>query len=73
MPPRDRQPPSQRVEAALRERIEAAEWASGEPLPSIVAIAAQYGVARATAAKAVRRLADDGLVEVVPQWGTFRT
>ncbi len=73
MPPRERQPPSRRVEAALRERIAAGEWATGDPLPSIAALAEQYGVSRATAAKAVRRLADDGLVEVVPQWGTFRS
>ncbi len=56
-----------------RDRIEAGEWASGEALPSIAALAGHYGVSRATAAKAVRWLADDGLVEVVPQWGTFRT
>lgn len=73
MPPRERQPPSVRVEAALRQRIETGEWASGDALPSIAALADQYGVSRATAAKAVRRLAEDGLVEVVPQWGTFRT
>lgn len=65
--------PSQRVEADLRQRIEAGEWASGEALPSIASLAAHYDVARATVAKAMRRLADDGLVEIVPQWGTFRT
>jgi DNA-binding GntR family transcriptional regulator len=42
-------------------------------LPSIATLAEGYGVSRATAAKALRRLADDGLVEVIPQWGTFRT
>jgi hypothetical protein len=35
--------------------------------------AEHYGVSRATVAKALRRIAGDGLVEVVPQWGTFRT
>jgi DNA-binding GntR family transcriptional regulator len=35
--------------------------------------AEHYGVSRATVAKALRRMAGDGLVEVVPQWGTFRT
>jgi GntR family transcriptional regulator len=72
MPPRERQPPSQRVEAALRARIAAGEWASGEALPSIATLAGEYGVSRATVAKALRRMADDGLVEIVPQWGTFR-
>jgi DNA-binding GntR family transcriptional regulator len=65
--------PSRRVEADLRRRIEADEWASGQALPSIASLAEHYGVSRATVAKALRRMADDGLVEVVPQWGTFRT
>jgi GntR family transcriptional regulator len=65
--------PSRRIEADLRRRIEADEWASGQALPSIASLAEHYGVSRATVAKALRRMADDGLVEVVPQWGTFRT
>jgi len=65
--------PSRRVEADLRRRIEAGEWASGQAFPSIASLAAHYGVSRATVAKALRRMADDGLVEIVPQWGTFRT
>jgi DNA-binding GntR family transcriptional regulator len=65
--------PSRRVEAELRRRIEADEWASGQALPSIASLAGHYGVSRATVAKALRRMANDGLVEVVPQWGTFRT
>ena len=65
--------PSRRVEADLRQRIEADEWTSGQALPSIASLAENYGVSRATVAKALRRMADDGLVEVVPQWGTFRT
>jgi DNA-binding GntR family transcriptional regulator len=64
--------PSRRVEADLRRRIDAGEWASGEALPAIASFAEHYGVSRATVAKALRRMADDGLVEIVPQWGTFR-
>jgi len=71
--PREREMPSRRVEADLRRRIEAEEWASGQALPSIASLADHYGVSRATVAKALRRMADDGLVEIVPQWGTFRT
>ena len=42
-------------------------------LPGIHAdLAQQYRVARNTVSKALRRLADDGLVEVVPDRGTFR-
>jgi DNA-binding GntR family transcriptional regulator len=65
--------PSRRVETDLRRRIDADEWASGEALPAIASLAEHYSVSRATVAKAMRRLADDGLVEIVPQWGTFRT
>jgi DNA-binding GntR family transcriptional regulator len=39
----------------------------------MASLAEQYGVSRATVAKALRRMADDGLVEIVPQWGTFCT
>ncbi|HET6188368.1 MAG TPA: GntR family transcriptional regulator [Trebonia sp.] len=31
-----------------------------------------YDVARGTITAAMRKLADDGLVEIAPGWGTFR-
>lgn len=65
--------PSRRVEAALRGRIAAGEWERGERLPSVATLAAQYGVATATVVKALRRLEADGLVTVIPSWGTFRS
>jgi len=40
-------------------------------MPSVAAFAAEYGVSRSAVASALRRIADDGLIEVVPQWGTF--
>ena len=72
MPPRPREIPSRKVERDLRRRIDGGEWAAGEPLPSVPALAAQYQVSRSTVSKALHRLAGDGLVEIVPQWGTFR-
>ena len=72
MPPRERELPSKRVEADLRRRLDAAEWDHGQALPSVAALAEHYRTSRATVAKALRRIADDGLVEIVPQWGTFR-
>jgi Bacterial regulatory proteins, gntR family len=36
--------------------------------PSITALAAKYGVSHTTMAKALRRMAEDGLVKIVPQW-----
>jgi len=70
----DRTPqlPTDRVEAELRARIESGEWAPGERLPSVPALAEQHNTSRATMNRAVRRLADDGLLTIVPNWGTFR-
>jgi len=74
MPPADRSPvpPSRRVEADLRRRVEADEWATGQALPSVGALAVEYKVARNTVVKALRKLEDDGLIQIVPSWGTFR-
>jgi DNA-binding GntR family transcriptional regulator len=74
MPP-DRMPelPSQRVEAALRARINKGEWQSQERLPSVARLADEYGVARSTVVSALRRIEADGLVTIVSNWGTFRT
>lgn len=72
MPPRSPDLPSARVEAELRRRVESGEWASGEALPPLTQLAAEYGVSSRSVAKAVHRMADDGLVRIVPRWGTFR-
>ena len=72
VPPRSPDLPSARVEAELRRRVEAGEWASGEPLPTVNQLATEYGVSGRSVAKALHRLADDGLVRIVPRWGTFR-
>jgi len=72
MPPRGPELPSRRVEDDLRRRCDAGEWEPGERLPAVAELAQHHGVARNTVIKALRRLADDGLVEIVPNWGTFR-
>lgn len=61
-----------RVEAALRERINAGEWQPDERLPSVAQLAGEYGVARSTVVAALRRMEADGLVVIVSNWGTFR-
>lgn len=73
--PSERTPelPSQRVEAALRARINAGEWQPQERLPSVAYLASEYGVARSTVVAALRRIETDGLVTIVSNWGTFRT
>ncbi len=65
-------PPSKRVEEDLRARIARDEWQPGERLPPVAELAAHYGVARSTVVTAERRIEADGLIEIVPNWGTFR-
>ena len=72
MATREPELPSRRVEDDLRRRCSAGEWEPGERLPAVAEVAQHYGVARNTVIKALRRLVDDGLVEIVPNWGTFR-
>ena len=60
------------MEADLRRRLVAGEWASGEALPPVAALAAEYSVSRGTVARALRALAADGLVRIVARWGTFK-
>lgn len=66
-------PPYRQVAAILRERIRSGELRPRQRLPSIAALVQEYGIARTTAAKALRVLVDEGLAEVVPGWGTYVT
>jgi DNA-binding GntR family transcriptional regulator len=68
MPPRGPELASRQVEDDLRRRCRVGEWKAGERLPAVADLAQHYGVARNTVTKALRRLADDGLVEIVPSW-----
>lgn len=69
---RDRELPSQRVEAGLRARLAAGEWSPGDALPPVSELAREYDTSGATVAKVLRLLAAEGLVEVIPRWGTFK-
>jgi len=70
--PRGPERPYEIVAADLRRRIAAGEWRPGEALPTVAALAGHYGVSKATVTRTLRILADEGLVRVVPRWGTFR-
>jgi DNA-binding GntR family transcriptional regulator len=61
----------QQVSAILRRQIESGELGGDRPLPSLVTIMQTYGVARGTAAKAVKVIVDEGLAVVVPGKGVF--
>ena len=62
-------PASARIAAELRRRITAGELAPGTRVPSTRAIVQRYGVAMATATKALTTLQHEGLIRGVPGVG----
>lgn len=59
------------IAVSIRRRIEAGELERGQPVPSITALVQEHGVARLTAAKALRLLDSEGLVHRVPGLGYY--
>ena len=64
-------PPYLAIAAALQARIESGEFPPGAMLPSITRISQEWGVTKATAAKALKELRSEGLTRSVAGWGTF--
>jgi GntR family transcriptional regulator len=62
-----------RIASQLRRQIEAGELAPGKPVPSITTLVQEYGVARETAAHALRVLEAEGLVRRYPGLGYYVT
>ena len=63
-------PPYARIAAELRDQIERGQLRPGQRVPSTREITARWGVAMATASKALAALRQDGLVHPVPGVGT---
>ncbi|WP_311932082.1 GntR family transcriptional regulator [Microbispora sp. H11081] len=63
-------PPYARIAADLRRRIIKGELAPGDRVPSTRQVAAQWGVALATATRALAELRREGLVRAEPRVGT---
>ncbi|MDA3962635.1 MAG: GntR family transcriptional regulator [Planctomycetota bacterium] len=61
------------VTDALHAEIRGGQLAPGARVPSVRELARRFGVAHATAAKAMRILADEGLIESQPGRGSFVT
>jgi DNA-binding GntR family transcriptional regulator len=59
------------IAAILRGEIERGVYVPGRPVPSETQLMQRFEVARLTARKAVRVLADEGLVEIVPGRGAY--
>jgi DNA-binding GntR family transcriptional regulator len=55
----------------LRGQIEDGTFKPGDSLPSLGALAASFAVNRQTAQHAMRVLAGEGLVELVPRYGYY--
>lgn len=64
--------PGERVERDLRERIASGEWQADEVLPTVADLADHYEVSPGVIQRVLKRLQADGLVRVIPRWGTFR-
>jgi DNA-binding GntR family transcriptional regulator len=62
-----------RIAAAVRQRITSGELTPGQPVPSITTLVQEHGVARQTAAKALRLLETEGLVRRIPGLGYYVT
>ncbi len=63
-------PPYLRIAADLRRRIDIGEFRPGDRLPSTRALAVEYGVALATAAKALTELGQAGVIRAQPRVGS---
>lgn len=64
-------PPYLQLAAILRRRIESGEIPPGRAIPSLIALEAEYGLARDTIRKAIQVLRDEGLVETVAGMGIY--
>ncbi|MEV0346158.1 GntR family transcriptional regulator [Nonomuraea sp. NPDC050680] len=63
-------PPYLRIVSEIKRRVEAGELRAGDRVPSTRQVAEQWGVARATAAKALNTLRQEGVVVAVSRVGT---
>lgn len=61
------------IAAAIRGMVSDGELRPGDPAPSITTLTQDHGVARQTAAKALRLLEGEGLLEKWPGLGYFVT
>ncbi|HCU94028.1 MAG TPA: GntR family transcriptional regulator [Actinobacteria bacterium] len=64
-------PPHRQVAEIIRGRIRSGELKPGDRVPGVVALMQEFGIARTTAGKVLALLRDEGLITVVPGWGSF--
>jgi len=67
-----RVPPWQQIAAVLCAEIKTGRYSADDPaLPSVARLSQEWDVARRTANKALRALADEGLIEVEAGMGYY--
>jgi len=64
-------PPHRQVAEIIRARIRSGELAPGDRVPGVTGLMQEFGIARTTAGKVLAALRDEGLITVVPGWGSF--
>lgn len=65
------EPVYQQVADILRDQIKSGKIEPRRPVPSVRTLCETYGIARATAGKAIHLLADEGLIRRVPGKGWY--
>ena len=63
-------PTYRQINSAILDRIRGGEWEAGDLIPREAALSLEFGCARATMNRALRELADDGVVERRRRAGT---
>ncbi|HSV53853.1 MAG TPA: histidine utilization repressor [Burkholderiaceae bacterium] len=67
----DQGPAFKRIKTHILDRIQAGQWKEGDTIPSEQALAAEFGVSRMTANRALRELTDEQVLIRVQGSGTF--
>ena len=64
-------PPYRQIAAIIRPRIESGEYPQGSRIPTESEIVETFEVARTTARRSIALLREQGLIETVPQRGSY--
>jgi DNA-binding GntR family transcriptional regulator len=64
-------PPYKQIAEIIRQRIACGEYPKGTRIPTESEMVETWEVARTTARRAISLLREEGLVETVPQRGTY--
>lgn len=64
-------PPYKQIAAIIRDRITSGQYPQGTRVPTESEMVETWEVARTTARRAIALLRDEGLVDTVPQRGTY--